>query len=324
MTANQTEPKGTEMITQLREYEAQNVTKDRRVWLGQLTWFGVTETTVRHADLAAKLEARGLHDFIPAAPKDDDVFRRTFFNGQRRHYETDDPEVMENHLLRQVGRKDGVIVKRIVIETVDTSGHKLGYREAIDIRFDSSKPSEILVKPLGDDEDSRAWELASTLGAEYHAARGCVDARAVRDIIRQVLAACMAVPVRTGGGVYFVPMDRIAMLDSLEAVAAELPDCMVHSLPLIDDKRQRDMLQRAVEAETVDEIDRIVEEIAAIVKSGKKVSTRQWGAFAARHRAVTSRTKEYSGLLEQTLEQTDDRLRILGMEMANLLSAMEQ
>lgn len=309
--------------TQLKDYEDQVSQKGRGAWLGQLTWFGVTETTVRHADLAARLEARGLQDFTPSAPRDDDVFRRTWFNGQRRRHETDNPEIFENVLLREVGRKDGVVVKRIVIENVDTSGHKLGYREAVDIRFDVAKPDEILVKHLGDLADLRAWELAETLAAEYRSARGCVDARAVREIIRQVLAACMAIPVRPGGGVYFTPMDRIALLDSLEAVVEELPDCMVHSLPLVDDNRQRVMLRRAVEAETVDEIDRMVEEIADIVKSGKKVTVKQWSAFAGRHRKVASRTTEYSSLLEETLEQTDDRLRILAMEMANLMSAME-
>lgn len=312
------------MLTTFSEYEAQVRAKDSGSYLGHLVWFGVAETSVRHADLEAKLKAGGLERFTPAAPRDDDVFRRTFYNGQRRHLETDDPEVFENLLVREVGRRDGVIVKRIVVETVDTSGHKLGYREAVDIRFDSTKPDEMLVKPLGDDENSRAWDLASVLAAEYRDARGCVDARAVREIIRQVLGAAMATSLRPGGGLYFVPMDFVELLDGLEAVANGLPGSMVHSVPLVDDEKQRDLVRRALEAETVDEIDRIVDEITAIVRSGKKVSMKQWSAFTARHRAVNERTKQYSGLLEQTLEDTDDRLRILGMEMANLLSAMEK
>ncbi len=300
------------------EYRDQARAADKQTWLGMLAWHSVSESTVEHAEVARQLFAVGLERFTPAAPKDDDVFRRIFYNGQRRKLDTDNPEIFEHLLVREVVRAEGRIVKRVVIETVNSADVSLGFREATDIVFNVEHPQSVSITPLGGPENIRGSDLAHELAAEYLAIRGSVDARAIREIVRQVLAAAMATAVRPGGGVYFVPMGQAPLLESLEEVAAHLPGCSVHSLPLVSEPRQREMLRKAFEAESIEAVDKTMMEVASLLKSDRKVSVSRFTALMARQKTLVARSAEYSSLLEQSLETTDDRLKILQLQLGAL------
>lgn len=296
---------------------------DRQTWLGRLAWFSVESHTIRHDTLKAELKKDGLERFCPKEPRDDDVFRRIFYNGQRRHVPTDNPDIFERLLVREVVRAEGRIVKRIVIETVNSSDESLGFREAVNLTYVSDSPGQIGIDYIGGAENTRGWDLAAELSGEFESLRGCVDARAVREVVRQVLASASATSVRPGGGVYFVPPAHGELLDALESTASRLPGCTLHTLPLVSEKKQADMLRAAFETESIEAVNETMAEISGLLASDRKVSMRKFTALATRHRTLVDRTKEYSDLLEQTLESTDDRLHILGLEMTELMKRAE-
>lgn len=306
------------------EYQDQANAADRQTWLGLLAWHSVSESTVEHAEVVRQLFSAGLEQFTPAAPRDDDVFRRVFYNGQRRKLPTDQPEIFENLLVREVVRAEGRVVKRVVIETVNSADVSLGFREATDIVFDVDRPQAVSITPLGGPENIRGSDLAHALASEYLAVRGFVDARAIREIVRQVLAAAMATAVRPGGGVYFVPMAHANLLASLEAVAPHLPGCSVHSLPLVSEAKQAQMLRAAFEAESIDAVDKTMAEVATLLKSDRKISMNRFSALAARQKTLVAKSAEYSHLLEQSLETTDDRLKILSIQLGALGAKVSQ
>src|SRR5688572_18435749 len=75
-------------------------------WLGQIVTYSVSETSMPHAILEARLRAVGLEDHLPKRPHDADVFRRVCTNAQRQNVPTGSPDVFVNILVRNVGTKD--------------------------------------------------------------------------------------------------------------------------------------------------------------------------------------------------------------------------
>jgi hypothetical protein len=82
-------------MTELREYEAA-VHEDETSWLGELVIFSVNSTLVLHSDISKKLTEGGLQAYIPAEPKDENVWRRIYTDGVRLTVKTpteDDAEL---------------------------------------------------------------------------------------------------------------------------------------------------------------------------------------------------------------------------------------
>lgn len=295
---------------------------DRRVWLGRLAWFAVLDANVPHATVAASLNAAGLSEFTPPPPCDDDVFRRVWRNGQRRQVDTARDGVKENLLVREVARAGGKIMKKLVVETVNSKGEKLSFRQVADVRFDTDTPDDVLV--TWHHEHVATATLAAELAADYERLRGHVNGNAVRAIIRSVLDSGLAISVRPGGGVYFVAEERSAGIEALEAAINPLPGCSLHSLPLIDDRRQREMLRAAYEAETIGEIDRTIDELIDLANADQPISPAKFTSLNERRQQLVDKTNEYSALLGNALQTTATRLDIYGREMSRLLGKVKK
>jgi hypothetical protein len=293
---------------------------DKTDWLGKLAWFSVNETKFPHDTLEAELKAVGLEKFCPTAPRDDDVFRRVFYNGQRKSHDLGDG-IKENLLIRQVKRQGGEIIKRIVVETVDAKGNKLGIdTEGVEVKFRAGGAG-IRIRQRSDQPE--ALRLAHKLKAEYLQERGCVNANAVREIVRNIFLSLRAITVRSGGGVYFVPatLENITELGALEKAAEKLPGTLVHSLPLVDDDKQRNNLKRAFEAETVGECDRLIAELTEITKSDTKITDERGDGYLRNLKASKAKLREYAELLEDSLDDAEMRLQVLERKVVQVIKS---
>lgn len=302
-------------------YEKEVKSLDKETYLGLLTWYQVSETQVDHAVLKASLEAHGLKDLVPRAPRDEDVFRRCAPNGHRQRVETSNAAVYVNYLIRQVSRSSGVCVKHIVAEYVDSSGEKLDFEEVHSLKFDASSGG-ILSAPIGVG-DMTAAEIARKIVDEYHATRGKVNDDALRQIIRKVMERSRATTVRPSGGVYFVMSQYSDLVESLEGFANDMPGMSVHSLPLVDSSKQRDMLRKAYEDETVGEAERLMAEIGEILGSADDITPDRFATISAKVNTISTRNAEYSHLLEDNLSLASTRLMLLKAQMGGLLAKIK-
>lgn len=284
-------------------------------FLGRLIYFEVNETNVLHADLESQLTAAGLERFVPGKPCDADVFRRAFTNGQRKRLTTPDPDVFEHLLVRMIAQSDGKIIKRIVVERVDQAGLKLGYTEAVEVIFDREHPESVSVTSLGTWHPA-ALQLAYKLAGEYRQTRGFVNSDAIRNMVKRVLEVGMATMLRPG--LYFVMEDKVAPSLAMEELANRLPGAMVHSLPLVDDEKQRTNVRRAFEAESIESIDRLVAEIVEITRGDNDISFARYESFQRQYSAITAKTKEYGTLLAEQMSTTQFRLQVFQAEMGQL------
>lgn len=299
------------MAESFKDY-SDRVAQSGNALLGWLCWYSVPENLrVDHEEVFKILVKAGLGGHVPGRPKDAEVFRRVSTAAARKRVKTIDPQVFENYLVRDMPGDN--ITRRIVREKVDSNNRKLGYTEVAELTFDR-KTAKVECIHLGGGPGKIRDEICKEIKAAYHADRGCLNGYAMRMLILTVLKnACNATNVRyPSGGVYFVGEDYADKLVALEKLGEAIAPlgAIVHTLPLIDDKRQREMLKRAFEAESVDAIDSLLAEITDLKQSGKRITMDRYASYVTALNDLGTKTKQYTELLEGGLTSTQSRITI--------------
>lgn len=297
---------------------------DRDLWLGMLSWYTVAEDLrVSHSDLTDILAAAGLSAYMPGIPSDSDVFRRTCSAAQRKRVPSPQGDTFENFLVRDPGSTKTDLCRRIVRETVDASNRRLGYVEVGEVCFD--KATGDLRTSWFPMKDLVAHDILAEIRVQYTANRGTLNGYAVRELIRRVLVGANATNVRyPGGGVYFLSVDHANTVASLEEMAEALgAQVNVHSLPLLDDEKQRLMIRKAFEAESIDRANALTEEIAELIKGDGKVTPDKAASYVTALQELQGKLGEYSGLLETGLQSTAASLSILQKQVLALMRKVQ-
>lgn len=290
--------------------------------LGYLIWYSVPETvTVKHSELTSVLTAVGLDAYLRPVPKDKDVFMRVASAQARKRVATDDPSIYENYMVRNVLDDGARAVKQIVVERVNASGEKLDLFPAVQVEYDTGT---IKLKFLEDEagnpiDHDQAMAVGELIEHDYNAKRGTVNAYSVRELIRRIILANDATTVRPSGGVYFLMQSKQQVIDALVAFADAIPFVDIHPVPLVDNSRQREMLQRAVEAETIEEIDKIINEIDKI----DSLTPRKYAAMAQQMNDIRAKTTSYTTLLDEALDAAQFRINIYQAKMRELYNKVE-
>jgi hypothetical protein len=305
------------MPDNLREYK-DRAKLDPTMWLGQAIAFRVAEAClISHDDLRKQLKAIGLEQFTPRAPKDEDVFRRVASGHARKRVPTATAGIFENYLIRDVSRGGGRCTKQIVVEVVDGTNKRLDYAPVVQLDFDGGLVSHHRILPTGSRVDStQAENLAELIAADYAAERGQLNSYAVREMLRRVLADCMAVPFLTGGGLYFVSPVWTNRITEVEGM--KVPGMEMHSFPILDDTKQREMLRKSIEAETNEAMDKMLGEIETML-DGPEIPESTFRAMVERRSETKTKAKDYADMLDETLDNTNFRMQMVDAAMRKLL-----
>lgn len=286
-------------------------------WIGELCWYSLHDVAVPHELFVEALA--GLPNLeIPARPADHDVFRRACSKQKANRVPGEKEDEFFNYMMREFA-DDTQIVRRVVRETVNPKGKRLRYEEMIDVSFrratDTHPEPGVRIKSIpGANPDGTAQELATAAVAEYRAKRGTLNAQGVREWMRKYLVDAGAISVRPSGGLYFIPQEKADMLEVLDVLATAVNESVAagtidyHSLPLIDSKKQRQMIRRAFDADTTSVIDSKMVEITELLRRGKKISEGKYASILGEYQRLASRSKEYQDLLDHALEDTGTRL----------------
>lgn len=311
------------MSDMLAEHIASANKMDASIFLGRLVWYSVSGMCVDHKQVIASLHHAAISEATPPIPKDYDVFRRVSTRATVKKVPTANEGEFENYLIREVtGTGENLITRRIVIETVDRKGKRLGYRQAHDIVFNRTSgvitvdAPAIRVEPE-DYNNPTIQQIIQNIHGEYAAWRGMLDNYAIREYIRKLLLSWNATCVRDG--LYFLPENQAENVFAIEEFVNGLPGgSMLHSMPLVDDKKQREMVRRAFEAETVDSIDSLMGEISEIRATGKKITADRYAAILTQYQNLASSTHGYEELLDTLLVETHSRLELFQRSVLQL------
>lgn len=293
---------------------------DSALFLGRLTWYTVSDMRVSHTQVVQGLQAVNLGSHLPPMPKDFDVFRRVSSSAQIKKVPVPNEEgVFENYLIREVaGRGDNIVTRRIVVEKVDRKGKRLDYRQIRDIEFNKAT-SAIHVREVNDPTSGTVAnisvsyptveDITKQIRDEFLAWKGMLNSYAIREFIRRMVLGFGATCVRDG--VYFLPEDKASEIDALETFVNSLPGgATFHSMPLIDDTKQREMVKRAFQAETSDSIDALMADIDELQQGSRDISADRYAGILTQYQDLTQKTQDYGSLLETELGETTSRLSI--------------
>lgn len=292
---------------------------DQDLVLGHVAWFTIPEsaaTTV--TNLTRLCTIHGLNaPAMPSAPRAADVFKRACTSVQVNRLPTGDPNKYINLLSRRVGHDADHVWRRLVQEVVDTEGHTLSYDEVYELKFNRAS-NTITVTPLTWMPSTEAVQAVSEVQTYFDTRRDLVTSFTVREWVRSVLRSLSSVALRDG--VYYLPNASADQMRALEKVVNALSGATCHTLPLVDDRKQRAMLKQAFEDESVVEADRLIGQITEILlDKDRTVTTDRFANIKVECDRLRGRVLEYSDLLSEGMGSSAARLEVLQMSIEELL-----
>lgn len=296
-------------------------------FLGTLVWYSVPDCgEISHAELKALVEQYQAPIRMPGKPKPENVFRRACNGAKRLKVPTSIP----NHTLNfkwEDAKHDEHCVYRVCMETtVDGKNHELDARPISKATF-HRQGGQVQFDDYIDADDPSYKVLIELQGEIEGFLRDRSDllpAIAVREAARKAVQITLyGTPVRPGGGVYFVSIDRLDPLKAVRAVIGEIPNCSMHLTPLVDDREQRGMLLSAFEDDSVGQITELVDTMTDLLKSGDDIPARKFEALREQYLSIKSRVEEYRGILDDKLDLSTTALDVCKAQMMKLFEKSE-
>jgi ElaB/YqjD/DUF883 family membrane-anchored ribosome-binding protein len=280
------------------------------LFLGMLVWYTVPESVwVDYNDFTAQCMKLNAPVEIRKAPKASDVFLRACTTVEANYKKrpvnpfVSNGAAYSNYLIRKAGSDADWICKQVVVEYVDLSDHQLSFEVLGDIRFHKST-HEMICQPTGTGYADNTFSTITDDIRDYYQHREMLlTPYTIREALRRALEGpMMALSVRTAGGVYYVNSQQAENLSALERLAKDIEGITFHILPLIDDSSQREMLKAAFEDDSVGELQRLMGDINDVISTKGSLSTKQLVAFQERYDDYRKRTREYSDILDDSLD----------------------
>lgn len=302
--------------------------QEGKPYLGRVAWASQTKALVPIDDVKAILDSVGLGAHAPKLPSPPDVFRRVTRGAQQtiEHVDGTKSKIMA----RDVATNPNEVVRRMVVEKIDSAGQRLSYDQTWDLRYDKEN-QRLALYPISVDADGNVRsrdrhidphetdDLIAGIRAEYERNIGSADADALRSIIGSVFHDNLAVTLRATGGVVFLPRSHCAALEGLERAAAQIPGMDVQSIPLPAEPGKPEMLAEAIMHATVADAERLIKEMKA-AQAGETIGKRRQATIAKEFRYAKQQLNAYKDLLQTDLSGADLQLTVLSGLMAQVLT----
>lgn len=311
----------------LATLQAQKGKVDREALLGRLLWFTIPDSTLLdYQTTLNELGAAGLTKALPRPPKDFDTFRRVTGDAAKTKVpHGTQAGVVENWMVRPVASDDDEIVRRAVVEVKDAAGRKLAFEQVFDMIYvrptASGTSGYFKYEWLKDPRDwhtfnATDWPYADQMIKEtitrYNAEKGKLSAGVVRQWLTRTIRNMGGTPCSPSGAPYFLKEVYADQVETLEAFCAKhLPTTgQCHSVELLDSDKQRDMIHRAIDRETVGAIEDITQEINECRREGKLTSKR-FIDIQKRVKAVEKKNAGFMKMLQRDQGAIKSRLGLL-------------
>ena len=173
--------------------------------------------------------------------------------------------------------------------------------------------------PFSELSHPTAKEIMADVQVYFARWRGKLNDQAMREWIRKEILAMGATPVRPSGGIYFLEERYADKVEALETFVKEvLPaDGECHSVEIPNNDKQREMVQRAIENETIGEIERKMTEFAKIRQEGH-LTEKAFLEHVSEVRILEDKMNNYTKLLEKDMSKVQNRLRLLNAQAQSL------
>jgi hypothetical protein len=288
-----------------------------------LAWYSVPESSeINHKEFLLLVEKQNAPIKTPELPKPADVFRRACNNAKMLKVPAGVPGEFFNYTMRDSGYDDGFVFRAAVEERVDSKNHELGFRTIGQVVFSRESVNTTYTYDVDMDDPAVAHyqKMQASIDSYVDDKALTIPAIAIRESARRALEITLTgTRVRPGGGVYFVNPDKLDKLEAVDFVINSVPNASFHILPLVDDKRQREMLKSSFEDESIEETKRLIDDITEILKKGDDISAKKFSGLHERYTSQRDKIAEYKTLLNDALETSSAALEVCNAQIMKLL-----
>ncbi|OPX87900.1 MAG: hypothetical protein A4E53_02272 [Pelotomaculum sp. PtaB.Bin104] len=294
-------------------------------FLGNLTWFTITDCRIKRADLEAMFTEAGIDNaYMPKEINKRDAFRRAAKVGEVKKAPLNDDQFL-NVMVRDVRQDKDNIIKQLVREVVDAKNERLEYKPVANLSlFD-----ELHVIPIVDMNYSERL-AASKIESAFEIEKENYDGRTIRNIVMNVLKDCKPVAVRPSGGVYFVPQEYQPIIDSLRVFVERASDHSItgfksrlYKVPVVNAEEQLQMLEESLEDQVKAEAGSMVEEMTKLIKSGKDISQSAAAKYIQRVKDLSNMVKRYEEMLNTQIVEAQADLELVTKQAMKVLDKVE-
>ena len=309
----------------------------QEAFLGSLLFFSISQADVNltnaHKDLAAiGLSTEGLRKnlrpvdaFKKAAKRIEHKFGEK--NGIRSEIMVrpvgEDGEQSYRHIILeravvQAGKKRRVFFEKVG-EITFTRGSKIdGEYEGHSV--ECRRTTANLGSDLTPEEDQWLTEQLATFEDHYDHLLRYMDSHAVRTFVREYIYRLSGTCVKESGGLYFIKQDHNDEVQKLagwvKSISSEF-----HTLPLLNLVDQKEMILEAFEEETIQEVERLMSEVARILSDpDRKIEEKTFDAYADKASDLAAKVQEYNSVLGSKAERAAYEINIFGAQVMNLSS----
>lgn len=298
-------------------------------FLGSLVFFSVSQADVELETARTELTRLGLPlDNLRRNLRPVDAYRKSTAAMTRKFNPVDG--VRSELLVRSLGEDADQAYRQLILERVQTKQGKRrrvfyeavaavtwnrGSRgpngEYVGHSVEHQRMTDLLATPLTAEEDEWLTVCLNTFSASYQRCLTHLDTHAVRSYIRETIYEQLGgTCVKGSGGLYFVKQehaDTVAKLGQwTRGVGSEF-----HALPLLNLQDQREMILAAFEEETLEDVGKLQDEIAKIIKADTPILAKTFDQYVEKAAAHAARLKDYSRTTGGKAERAEDAINVL-------------
>jgi len=302
-------------------------------FLGSLVFYTITQ---------ADVELKTAHDSIAALKLSTDGLRRSirptdaFAKAAREcaHKFPTDGAVRSEVLVRPFGLDEDTVSQAMMLERFeqnkDGKKRRISYDKIAELTLVRGEREKgvyighgveaVATEGVALSSEELSWLLNTLDGFSYHYHHHLthLDSHAVRSFLRGYIDRLEGVCVRESGGMYFVKQehsDEIGRLASwVQAIGSKFDE-----IGLLDIPKNRRMILAALEDEAVTEIERLMLEVAEILKSDRRIEPKTFNRYSVRAAELKEQLKDYSNRLGARAERADLEVSIFAQQLHKLL-----
>ena len=206
--------------------------------LGHLMWYSVGKPLIKTDELKNKLIQSGLEEaWMPNTIRPADAFRRATKEIETRKATTN-AGVFENyHDSRSVCRQ-GICAAKYRRGICESGRKRLDYHsKAGVITLDKKNKSITFIS-----ENETAKELCMEAEQKFNVFEDNYSAQQLRVMVNKILQSLAPIPVRPGGGIYFVPDSHTDGLSKLVKFTSSLENSEGFKIPVVNTFDNRNMV----------------------------------------------------------------------------------
>jgi len=314
----------------------------KEAFLGSLVYFSISGADVNLANAKRDLSAAGLSTSgLRKNLRPVDAFRKATNDFKKRFPKTA-AGISSELMVRSVGEDGAQAYRHLVLErTVVQAGKKrrLFYDKVGELTFtrgvkkngeyeghgvEARRMTNHIASPLTTNEDQWLTEKLVTFGDRYDHLLSYMDSHAVRTFVREYIYGLSGICVKGSGGLYFVAQGHTAELAKLgewvQGIGSEF-----QAIELLNLADKRDMILQAFEEETVEEVERLMGEVAKILHDpDRQIEEKTFDAYALRAAEIAQKIGEYNKVLGARADRAAGEVSMYSQQVMSLVPRIRE